>query len=275
MADNDIKRMKLYQHVDRVERALADRGLAPPAPLQPTQLEDLDHLHYEGRAAVDLAVQRLGLTEQDRVLDVGSGLGGPARRLATAPGCRVVALELQQELHECAASLTSRCGIDGRIRHIGGDILDPHAVEGPFDALVSWLVFLHIPDRPALLRRCRSLLRAGGGLHAEDFFIRNPLDDEERTLLRDEVQCAHLVDRPTYIDELVSAGFGDVRFDDCTDDWAAFVRDRARDFRSDREAFATLHGRDAFDALASFYSTMERLFDGGRLGGVRVTARAQ
>ena len=274
MAD-DIKRMKLYQHVDRVERALADRGLAPPAPLRPEQIEDLDHLHYEGRDAVDDAAERLALTREHRVLDVGSGLGGPARRLATVPACRVVALELQRDLHECAAELTARCGLGDRIRHINGDILDADAVDGPFDALVSWLVFLHIPDRSALLYRCRALLKAGGGLHAEDFFLRRALHDDEKTLLREEVQCAHLVDRETYIAELESAGFADVRFDDCTEDWSAFVGDRARRFRSGHEAFIALHGRDAFDALLSFYSTMERLFGGGRLGGVRGTARAK
>ncbi|MBY6203267.1 methyltransferase domain-containing protein [Halomonas denitrificans] len=275
MADDDIKQMKLYQHVERVERALADRGLAPPAPLRPEQIEDLDHLHYEGRDSVDLASKRLGLTRDHRVLDVGSGLGGPARRLATVPGCRVVALELQRDLHECASSLTSRCGLDDRIRHVHGDILDAEAVDGPFDALVSWLVFLHIPDRPALLRRCRALLEPGGGLHAEDFYLRRPLHDDEKALLRNEVQCAHLVDRTTYIDELESAGFGDIRFDDCTEDWRRFVGDRARDFRSDAEPFIALHGRAAFEALSSFYATMVRLFDGGRLGGVRVTARAK
>lgn len=269
-----LKQMKLYQHVERVERALAARGLSPTAPLDPEMLVDLDQLHYEGVDAVDHAVETLGLSPESRVLDAGSGLGGPARWLAHRHGCRVTALELQADLHECAQRLTARCGLESGLTHVQGDLLDPAAVEGRFDALVSWLVFLHIPQRRQLFERCRGWLKTGGRLYAEDFFARGDFSDKERQLLRDDVQCAELADRSGYIAALERAGFDDIRFEDRTDRWSAFVRDRLNRFRQNRIPFEDVHGEAAFEALESFYTVIDRLFSGGRLGGVRLSARA-
>jgi len=267
-----IKRMKLYQYLDRVERALDATDANAPCP--PEIFEGLDQLHYEGRDAVDHAAEQLGLGEGSRVLDAGSGLGGPARWLAARYRCRVTALELQPELNEAAGRLTTRCSLDDAVTHLCGDLLDPDAAPGPFDALVSWLVFLHIPDRERLLARCRQRLRDGGGLYAEDFYLRGPLTECERRLLNDEVFCTHLVDRKRYIDELHAAGFEGIEFEDRTAAWSDFVAERAGRFQQDREAFVAEHDQATFDALAAFYATMRSLFAGGRLGGVRVSARA-
>jgi cyclopropane fatty-acyl-phospholipid synthase-like methyltransferase len=267
-----IKRMKLYQHLDRVERALD--ATDPGAPCPPETFERLDQLHYEGRDAVEHAAERLGLGPGHRVLDAGSGLGGPARWLAARHRCRVTALELQPELHEAGERLTRRCDLDDAVTHLCGDLLDQAAAPGPFDALVSWLVFLHIPDRARLLARCRDRLRDGGGLYAEDFYLRDSLTGHERRLLNDEVFCTHLVDRGRYVDELDAAGFEDIEFEDRTETWRDFVADREHRFLDDRETFVAEHDRATFDGLASFYATMRSLFDGGRLGGVRVSARA-
>ena len=265
-----IKRMKLYQHLERVERALA----TAEAPCPPEAFESLDQLHYEGRDAVDHAAECLGLSADCRVLDAGAGLGGPARWLAHRYGCRVDALELQPELHSAARKLTARCGLDGRIDHLCGDLLDPDDAPGPFDAVVSWLVFLHIPDRPRLLARCRDRLLSGGGLYAEDFYLRAPLTAEERRLLRDDVYCSHLVDRGRYVEELEQAGFETIEFEDRTETWCRFVTDREIQFIEGRDAFIAEHDEPTYEALAGFYRTMRTLFSGGRLGGVRVHARA-
>lgn len=145
----DIKTMQLYNHVDRVQRELESKGFGPDDPLDPARLEALDQLHYGGCAAVDAAIGPLGLTGDSRVLEIGSGLGGPARRLAAETGCRVTALELQPDLHELAGAFTRRCGLEDRVEHVRGDALDMALDGAPFDAIASWLTFLHIPEQRA------------------------------------------------------------------------------------------------------------------------------
>ena len=57
------------------------------------------------------------------VLDVGSGLGGPARHIAHTTDCTVTALELQEDLHKEAENLTRRCNLQQKLNHITGDFL--------------------------------------------------------------------------------------------------------------------------------------------------------
>jgi protein-L-isoaspartate O-methyltransferase len=109
------------------------------------QLFGLDQWHYGGTDAERSAVEHLRLQSSSRVLDVGSGLGGPARFLAFTVGCHVTALELQPELHEIGSDLTSRCGLSDLVTHICGDALTYPFADGAFDAVVSWLARASAP----------------------------------------------------------------------------------------------------------------------------------
>ena len=57
------------------------------------------------------------------VLDVGSGLGGPARYIASRCQCHVVAVELQEDLHRTAVDLTERCGLADNVRHLHANFI--------------------------------------------------------------------------------------------------------------------------------------------------------
>jgi sarcosine/dimethylglycine N-methyltransferase len=272
-AGGSIKTMKLYQHVERVERELESQGLGGVAPLDVAVLEPLDQLHYHGRSAVLEAIAQLGLGPESRVLDVGSGLGGPARVIADEAGCRVTAVELQDDLNRLATALTARCGLSDRIEHRRADFLTASLPASEFNALVSWLTFLHIDDREALLARCFQRLKPGGGIFVEDFFQRRELSDEERRLLADEVFCQRLDSFEDYRSLIEQAGFEDVDCRDMSDSWADFVHGRLESFRRGRERFTRVHGEDAYRALETFYAAMDRLFSSGALGGVRWIAR--
>lgn len=60
-----------------------------------------------------------------KVLDFGSGLGGPARFIASQTKCHVYAMELQSDLDKTALDLTTRCGLGDLLTHKVGDILKP------------------------------------------------------------------------------------------------------------------------------------------------------
>ena len=156
------KSMKLYDRVERIHHELRALGIADDAPLTVAQLVPFDQYHYHGTEAVDLAAARLGLGPHSRVLDVGAGIGGPARWLAATTGCHVTALELQPDLNATAADLTRRCGLAPLVSHVAGDILDGPPVAGGYDAVISYLAILHIPDRARLFAECHRALRPGG-----------------------------------------------------------------------------------------------------------------
>lgn len=270
-----IKTMKLYSDVERVDRELRALGKSPHAPLTVEDLSTFDQLHYGGTGAVDEAIKRLGIDSSMRVIDVGAGLGGPARHLASTSGCRVTAVELQRELHASACRLTLRCGLERRVEHLRGDFLRTMLPVAGFDALVSWLTFLHIPDKSTLLKRCRSVLRDTGRIYVEDFFRRGPLTVAELERLEKEVYCTALPAADEYRREMEHAGFRDVELVDMSAEWSAFVSNRRRRFAADRVRFVHLHGPATFGKIDGFYQTMQTLFEGGNLGGVRITARAR
>lgn len=264
--------MKLYHQVGRVFNELKALGIDEDAPLNVDTLSAFDQYHYFGTEAVDLAINKLGINPAMRVLEVGGGIGGPSRYLAHACGCQSTALELQPDLNETAIMLTRRCGLEKRVEHLCGDILDgPPKIEY-YDALVSWLTFLHIPDRRLLYQRCFSALKPGGGVYVEDYFERHNLTTAERKALRKDVFCDHVPSMENYTRELAEAGFVDIELEDVSESWTEFVSERKQVFECTRKRNVALHGQAVVSGLEEFYTTIVRLFQGGNLGGISFVA---
>lgn len=276
--EENIKTMQLYTDIERIDNELRARGIEDGSDVEPHVLSQIDSMHYEGDDAILAAIQALGLSSSSRVLDIGSGFGGPARVLAAEAKCTVVAMELQGDIHDKASELTHRCQLDGLVRHAHGDILqyDTSAIgsgPGTFDAVVSWLVFLHIPDKKALFSKCCEMLKSDGGkIFADDFFMLNPFTKEQERSLKEDVYCADLPTRDQYIKQLEDCGFHNIRFEDRTDAWTKYVNDRVKEFVSARERFESIHGRPTYDHLLDFYAAVTNIFNSGNLGGVRIYA---
>ena len=268
-----IKGMKLYHHVDRVVNELRELGKDATDPLRAEELTVFDQLHYHGTEAVDEAVRAAGIDTGSRVLEIGSGLGGPARHLASTIGVAVTALELQEDHHLMAANLTTRCGLDDRVKHVCGDFLT-HPWHGEtFDAIVSWLALYHIPRRDVLVDRCRTLLDVGGHVYVEDLCALRSFDDPEWEELASALSASYLPTPERYRRDFADAGFEVVSVDDMTADWTVFTGERLDAYRTEEERHLRVHGQEVFETMCGFYETMVRLFSGGKLGGIRVVAR--
>ena len=272
MTGRDIKTMKLYHQVERVFKELRALGVGDQDPIRVDDLIPHDQYHYLGTDAVDEAIRRLALDGSKHVLDVGAGIGGPARYLAHRSGCRVTALELQTDLNDTAIRLTQRCGLSHLVTHRCGNALDGQEDEATFDALVSWLTFLHIADRQTLYRRCHEALRPGGQLFVEDYFELGSLSVQERKVLEHEVYCHYVPTLNDYSTQLAQAGFDQIELTDMTDAWLPFLAKRREGYSRDRERNVRVHGPEIVNALETFYATVVDLFEGGNLGGVRVIA---
>ena len=201
--------------VKSVLDALARQGKAE-GPLTVEDLVGLGHLdqyHYLGVTACDHVIELLGLESGRTVLDIGSGIGGPARYLAATTGCSVLGIEIQSALCEAATELTSRAGLGERVKYITADAaamqevvlpapFQPHG-EG-FDHFISQLVNLHVPDRSALLGSVYTRLRPGATFVIEDFCESAPLLNSERQLLVDVVKAQSITTTASYVAELES-----------------------------------------------------------------------
>lgn len=147
----------------RIHAALQEAGHDLDA-LTPDALAPAEDFHTLGRLATVALAEAAGVTEGDRVVDLGSGIGGPARYLAHAHGCRVDGIDLTPEFQGVAQDLTRRVGLDDRARFHVGDATATPFEDGTFDVAWSQHVAMNIEDKAGLYREARRLVRPGGRL---------------------------------------------------------------------------------------------------------------
>ena len=268
-----IDTMRFYSQVDRVYNELRALGIEAGSRLDVETLFEFDQYHFFGTDAVEEAIRLAEIGPHQRVLDVGSGLGGPARYLAHKLGCEVTAVELQEDVHRVAVDLTRRCGLEHKVHHVHANFLEDDLDLGNFDSVVSWFVFLHISDRESLLRRCRESLRPGGALYVDDFHEIGTLSAEERQALKVDVFCDWLPSIERFRQQCEQAEFDAVETFDVTLAAIKFAADRDRAWKETRERQVAVHGEAVVDGLGHFFGVVHRLFQGGHYGAVRVLAR--
>jgi SAM-dependent methyltransferase len=128
-------------------------------------LEDLaavDEFHLRGRPATEELTGALGLAPGMRVLDVGSGIGGPARYAAATYGCEVVGIDLTEEFCQAAALLADRVGLSKRVEYRPGNALAMPFPDGAFDAAYTQHVAMNIEDKGRLYAEVGRVLKPGG-----------------------------------------------------------------------------------------------------------------
>ncbi len=129
--------------------------------LQPGDLAPVDEFHIGGREATAHAVAKLGLGAEAHVLDVGCGIGGAARFIASQVGCRVTGIDLTPEFIEVARRLTELTGLDGRIAFEVASALDMPFEDAAFDAAITLHVAMNIADRVALYAEIARVMKPG------------------------------------------------------------------------------------------------------------------
>ncbi len=149
--------------------AIADRVLAAlraeagdDVAITPDTLAPLDHFHGRGvRATADL-LALLGPRPGEQVLDIGCGIGGPARWIAARAGCQVTGVDLTPAFCAAAVALTAAAGLADRVRILEGSALDLKLPDGSFDRAYSQNVAMNIADKPRFYAEARRVLRPGG-----------------------------------------------------------------------------------------------------------------
>jgi sarcosine/dimethylglycine N-methyltransferase len=159
---------------DRIRRHYTPPGLAPgllralqgfgpgDRPLDPASLAPLDQFHTRGAAATADLARLAGIAASDRVIDVGAGLGGPARLIAAETGCTVLGIDLSPAFVEAARHLTERTGQTTQVRFDLGDALALPVPDAAFTVALLLHVAMNVADRASLYREIRRVLVPGG-----------------------------------------------------------------------------------------------------------------
>ena len=132
----------------------------------------LDQFHTRGLAATAELAKLAGITADMSVLDVGSGVGGPARFLAATYGCRVTGVDLSEPFVDAARYLTERTGQSGQVSFQTASALELPFDDGRFDVVLLQHVAMNISDRARLYREIRRVLKPGGRFATFDVVLR-------------------------------------------------------------------------------------------------------
>jgi ubiquinone/menaquinone biosynthesis C-methylase UbiE len=232
-----------------------------------------DEMHLGWLPATIALAKDLGLAPDMQVLDVGSGIGGPARYFAEAHKCRVTGIDLTEEFVQVAAELTRRCGLGDLVTFRQGSALDLPFEAGTFDAATLIHVGMNISDKAKLFAEVRRVLKPGA-LFCVYEVMRAGEDDLPYPMPWAQTIETSFVETPEIYRRLLNAaGFKVER----EENRRAFVLDRAREMRAkiEKDGLPALNqhvllGAAARERLGNVMATLER----GLIAPVQMIARA-
>ena len=145
----------------RILAALRAAGGSEAGPITPDALAPLDHFHGRGLKATKEMVALLEPLSGERILDIGGGIGGPARWTATHFGCHVTSLDLTPEFCRAAEELNAATGLSDRVRVVEGSATDLPFEDDGFDRAYSENVAMNIDDKRRFYAEALRVLRPG------------------------------------------------------------------------------------------------------------------
>ena len=143
--------------------ALHEAGRDPDS-ITAQDLTPVDQLHTRGKDATLELARLAGVTPEVRVLDVGGGLGGPARTLATEIGCSVEVLDVTEEFCRAGEMLATRTNLGDLVTFRHASALDMPHPDASFDAVWMQHSSMNIADKERLYAEIHRVLRPAGRL---------------------------------------------------------------------------------------------------------------
>ncbi len=240
--------------LSRLNAALKEDGVDPDHPSLEA-LSPYDQFHGRGLEATSEIAELMQAGPGEHILDIGSGLGGPARYFANRFGCAVTGIDLTREFCDVARHLTRLLGLEARVRFEVGDALKMPFADAGFDGAYSMNVSMNIADKGALYREIHRVLKPGAWLVLSELAKGQGSDPDYPTPWAGSARASFLSTPEETRGGLLAAGFDVIRLHSSVDKTLAFgARSRAMVERGEKpphRAVMLIHGKIASQMAAN------------------------
>jgi sarcosine/dimethylglycine N-methyltransferase len=276
MVDQEDRAVRFYDshpiNEQQILRDLARDGIAL-AGLTEATLQHYDQDHFGGLEAVDILAEKAGIDAASYVLDVCSGMGGPARYLACRLGCRVTGLDITLSRHQSAIRLTELVGLTHLVDFRHGSALAMPFAPATFDVVISQEAFAHVPDKEHLIAECARVVKRGGRIAFTDIMRGERLTPAAAERVQRDMAFAGFETLDGYARLLADNGCTVLEREDLTAEWAEILVGRLAMYRDLRETTVARFGADHFRRWDDTYAFFVDLFADRQLAGGRLVAR--
>ncbi|MGH7332298.1 MAG: SAM-dependent methyltransferase [Candidatus Rokuibacteriota bacterium] len=220
---SNAQAINAYWGRDDLERAILAALAAAGKDVDALTIDDLapsDQFHSGGKDATVRLARLAAVRPGWRVLDVGGGLGGPARTLAAEFGCHVTVVDLTESYARAGVALTARLGLSDRVTHRTGDALALEAGADTFDLVWTQNSGMNVSDKERLYAGFARLLRRSGLLAIQEPMA-GPVQPPIFPVMWARDETASFLRRPEEMRGVIeAAGFRARAWDDVTAEMA-------------------------------------------------------
>jgi ubiquinone/menaquinone biosynthesis C-methylase UbiE len=220
-----------------------------------------DFLGVISRRGISFLADKLRLTQDSHILDLGSGLGGPARYFAKTYGCKVTGLDLSEANYEAAKKKTKEAGLDNLVDFIHGNALDIPMPDQSITHVYGCDAWCYIPDKLQLFKGVYRVLKHEGLIS----FLEAAHEAPRRYIFENSMGRCFFESITGYTSKLEEAGFEKVKYFNVTDLSSQDILNRLYDRISMREKIIETYGSEIYHQGFEPFAEILALYSKGDL----------